>query len=101
MSTNPARNLYQEPKQKLSEKVSLNVNNFGSIARSFSSPSSSHSLAQSISQFTNLESSITDSYENLKKLALLQIHFQYQFEAIEKNCHLLENLKEQAQSMRR
>ena len=39
--------------------------------------------------------------QNLKKLQLLHIHMNYQFENIEKNVHQLENLKEQAQSMRR
>lgn len=49
-------------------------------------------------------SRINNSYlftQNLKKMALLPIHMNYQFDAIEKMVQNLEALKEVGQTMRR
>ncbi|ODN05006.1 hypothetical protein Ocin01_01649, partial [Orchesella cincta] len=97
-----AKLLYQEPRQKLCEKVKLNVSSFGSVASSMINGKAQHQpLTMAIQSFVAREGHIEDSYENLKKMALLPIHMNYQFEAIEKMVQNLEALKEVGQTMRR
>jgi len=97
-----ARALYQEPKNKLCEKICLNVHSFGNVAEAVVRGKEQHQpLTQAISNFVSMEKHIEESHENLKKLALLNMHMTYQFEAIAKSTQQLDDLKECSMSMRR
>jgi len=103
-STAQAKSIFHEPKSKLCERVTAHLNSIGGIANSLgrgASGKAQESVRQAIDSFVATENHISASEENLKKLQLLHIHMNYQFENIEKNVQQLENLKEQAQSMRR
>ncbi|XP_021955322.1 uncharacterized protein LOC110851735 [Folsomia candida] len=97
-----AKLLYRDPKNKLCEKICLNVHSFGSLAESIVHGKEQHQpLTQAINNFVSTEKHIEESHENLKKLAVLNLHMTYQYDAINKFSQQLDQLKEVSQSMRR
>ncbi|XP_059480295.1 BLOC-1-related complex subunit 7 [Neocloeon triangulifer] len=101
-SSTSARSLFSESKTRLADRVQVNVNNVASVARQISRGSRANdALSHSARAFCQHEQTIANSEENLKKMNLAVAHLGYQYEAISKNCLLLEDVKEQVRAMQR
>ncbi|CAB3382005.1 Hypothetical predicted protein [Cloeon dipterum] len=101
-SSTSARSLFAESKSRLADRVQVNVNNIASVARQISRGSrASEAVVHSAKAFCQQEQAVANSEENLKKMTLAVAHLGYQYEAINKNCMLLEDVKEQVRAMQR
>lgn len=123
-SSSSAKNLFCESKRRLADRVTGNVNSAASVARQIVRGSRSNEVSKknnSINQtidlnvllfrlqlllhaaknFAQQESTIENSYQNLKKMELLRQHMGYQCESIVENSKKLEYLKEQVEAMER
>lgn len=101
-SSSSARHLFADSKKRLCERVSVNVNNIGSVARQVVRGSKSNEiLAQSAKNFAQSESTMDNCAQNLRKMELIRQHVGYQHEAIKDSVNKLEYLKEQVSAMER
>ena len=67
-SSTSAKNLFQDSKSRLSERVQVNVNNIGSITRQMQRGSKSHEmLAQTARNFSQTESTMENTFNNLQE----------------------------------
>lgn len=95
-STTSARSLFQDSKNRLADKVQINVNNVASVVRQVQRGSKSHELLmQAASQFGRQEKVIENTENNLKKFPVIVMHLGYQEENIESHLTLLNHLKNQ------
>lgn len=122
-SSSSAKNLFSESKRRLADRVTGNVNSAASVARQIVRGSRSNEvstnnqsthwlpikrvpfhlqlLLHAAKNFAQQDSTIENSYQNLKKMELLRQHMGYQCESIVENSKKLEYLKEQVEAMER
>ncbi|CAD7088460.1 unnamed protein product [Hermetia illucens] len=101
-SSSSARHLFSDSKRRLADRVSVNVNNIGSVARQIvRSSKSTEILMQAAKNFAQLETSIDNSAQNLRKIELVRTHMGYQAEAIRDNTEKLDYVREQVCAMER
>ncbi|KAH9520328.1 BLOC-1- complex subunit 7 [Bulinus truncatus] len=101
MATNRhSNNWNQETKIRLNEKVNSNVNDIGSLSRQVIRGSKSNEfLAQAAKNFASQESYIQNSYETMKKMALLRSQLEFQHSAIERSLKSLDEVQDQVSSI--
>ncbi|CAG9792653.1 unnamed protein product [Diatraea saccharalis] len=101
-SSSSARSLFAESKQRLAERVQVNMNNISSLARQIQRGSKSNELLSKASRdFAATENLMESSEENLKKMHLISVHMGYQFENINKSAQMLAQINEQIAAMQR
>uniref|UniRef100_A0A0K8TNA9 BLOC-1-related complex subunit 7 n=1 Tax=Tabanus bromius TaxID=304241 RepID=A0A0K8TNA9_TABBR len=101
-SSSSARHLFSDSKRRLAERVNVNVNNIGSVARQIVRGSKSNEmLMQAAKSLAQLETTIDGSAQNLRKMELIRAHMGYQFDVIETNAQKLEYIQEQVCAMER
>ncbi|XP_059055908.1 uncharacterized protein LOC131849806 [Achroia grisella] len=101
-SSSSARSLFAESKQRLAERVQVNMNNISSLARQIQRGSKSNELlTKAAREFAGTENLMESSEENLKKMHLISVHMGYQFENIQKSAQMLTEINEKVASMQR
>ncbi|XP_076762899.1 BLOC-1 related complex subunit 7 [Xylocopa sonorina] len=101
-SSTSARSLFVESKMRLADRVQVNVNNIASLARQIQRGSkSSEILMHSARNFAQQEHGLETAEANLKKIALVTNHLEYQMESINRNSMILEEVTEQVRAMQR
>ncbi|XP_076371993.1 BLOC-1 related complex subunit 7 [Tachypleus tridentatus] len=91
-----ARNLFIESKARLSERIQVNVNSVGSLARQVTKGSKTSEILMHTARNFALQEYAMDNMEvNLKRMELLATHLQLQLDAIERSAHVLDDVKEQ------
>lgn len=101
-SSTSARSLFVESKMRLADRVQVNVNNIASLARQIQRGSKSGEiLMHSARNFAQQEHGLEAAETNLKKLALVATHLEYQMESINRNSMVLEEVTEQVRAMQR
>ncbi|XP_012236039.1 BLOC-1-related complex subunit 7 [Linepithema humile] len=101
-SSTSARSLFIESKMRLADRVQVNVNNIASLARQIQRGSKSSEILMHASRnFAQQENGLEMMESNLKKIALITTHLEYQMDAIDKNSAMLEEVTEQVRSMQR
>ncbi|XP_053618032.1 uncharacterized protein BORCS7 [Plodia interpunctella] len=100
-SSSSARSLFAESKQRLAERVQVNINNISSLARQIHRGSKSNELLSAAREMAGLEALMESSEENLKKMQLIAVHMGYQFENIHQSAQMLTEIKEKVSSMQR
>ncbi|XP_065202892.1 BLOC-1-related complex subunit 7 [Planococcus citri] len=99
-STTSARSLFVDSRNRLADRVQVNVNNIASIVRQIQRGSKSHELLmQSASQFVHQERAIENTENNIKKFPLIVTHLGYQQESIEESLSSLHHLKNQVNEL--
>ncbi|XP_035727146.1 BLOC-1-related complex subunit 7-like [Vespa mandarinia] len=101
-SSTSARSLFVDSKMRLADRVQVNVNNIASLARQIQRGSkSSEILMHAAKNFAQQEHGLEMAETNLKKLALIVTHLEYQMESIDRSSVLLEEVTEQVRAMQR
>ncbi|XP_068625049.1 BLOC-1-related complex subunit 7 [Battus philenor] len=101
-SSSSARSLFAESKQRLAERVQVNMNNISSLARQIQRGSKSNELlSKAARDFAAVEYLMENSEQNLKKMQLIAVHIGYQYESIHKSAQMLSEISEQVASMQR
>lgn len=101
-SSSSARSLFAESKQRLAERVQVNMNNIASLARQIQRGSKSNELlSKAARDMASTEHQMENSEENLKKMQLIAVHIGYQYENIHKSAQMLTDINEQIASMQR
>ncbi|XP_063387916.1 BLOC-1-related complex subunit 7 [Cydia fagiglandana] len=101
-SSSSARSLFAESKQRLAERVQVNMNNISSLTRQIQRGSRSNELlTKAAREFVAIENIMEGAEENLKKMNLIGVHMGYQFENIHKSAQVLAEINEQVASMQR
>ncbi|XP_063369655.1 BLOC-1-related complex subunit 7 [Cydia strobilella] len=101
-SSSSARSLFAESKQRLAERVQVNMNNISSLTRQIQRGSRSNELlTKAAREFVATENIMEGAEENLKKMHLIGVHMGYQFENIHKSAQVLAEINEQVASMHR
>ncbi|XP_026499394.1 uncharacterized protein LOC113403147 [Vanessa tameamea] len=101
-SSSSARSLFAESKQRLAERVQVNMNNIASLARQIQRGSKSNELlSKAARDFAATEHLMEGSEENLKKMQLISVHMGYQYENIHKSAQMLTEINEQIAMMHR
>lgn len=101
-SSTSARSLFSDSKNRLADRVQVNVNNIASLARQVVRGSkSSEILMHSARNFAMNEHAIENSESNLKKLQLFNIHIGNQLDSMLRSAQQMEEVKEQVRAMQR
>ena len=101
-SSTSAKNLFQDSKRRLSERVQVNVNNLGSIARQTQRGSrSGEILHQTAKQFCQTESTMENSFNNLQRMQVLLAQMAHQQQTIKDNATKIDGVQEQIRDMQR
>ena len=101
-SSTSARNLFQDSKRRLSERVQVNINNLGSIVRQVQRGSkSAEMLQQSAKHFCQAESTMENSFNNLQRMQVLLAQMAHQQQTIKTSMDNVEEVKEQIRDMQR
>ncbi|XP_061724285.1 BLOC-1-related complex subunit 7 [Cydia pomonella] len=101
-SSSSARSLFAESKQRLAERVQVNMNNISSLTRQIQRGSRSNELlTKAAREFVASENLMEGAEENLKKMNLIGVHMGYQFENILKSAQVLAEINEQVAAMHR
>jgi len=101
-SSTSAKNLFQDSKQRLSDRVKVNINNIGSLTRQIQRGSKSNEiLAQTTKNFCNTESSISNTQSNLERMQVLVAQLSQQQESVETTCDKITQVKEQVRDLQR
>ncbi|XP_012266314.1 BLOC-1-related complex subunit 7 [Athalia rosae] len=101
-SSTSARSLFVDSKMRLADRVQVNVNNVASLARQIQRGSrSSEILMHSSRNFALQENGFENAEANLKKLALITAHLEFQLDAIDRSSGKLEEVTEQVRAMQR
>lgn len=101
-SSTSARNLFQDSKRRLAERVQTNVNNIGSVTRQIQRGSRSHEmLAQTARNFSQTESTMENTFNNLQKLQVLLAQMNQSEKSIEESVKHLPDVREQIRDMQR
>ncbi|XP_063629443.1 uncharacterized protein LOC134800817 [Cydia splendana] len=101
-SSSSARSLFAESKQRLAERVQVNMNNISSLTRQIQRGSKSNELlTKAAREFVATENIMEGAEENLKKMNLIGVHMGYQFENIHKSAQVLAEINEQVACMHR
>ncbi|CAG4939501.1 unnamed protein product [Colias eurytheme] len=101
-SSSSARSLFAESKQRLAERVQVNMNNITSLARQIQRGSKSNEHLMKAARDTASTEPLMESTEaNLKKMQLISVHMGYQYESILKSAQILSEAGEQAANLHR
>merc|ERR1711971_1312593 len=101
-SSTSARNLFQDSKRRLAERVQVNVNNIGSITRQMQRGSKSHDmLAQTARNFSQTESTMENTSNNLQEMQVLMAQMNQSQRSIEESVERLPDVREQVRDMQR
>ena len=101
-SSTSAKNLFQDSKSRLSERVQVNVNNIGSITRQMQRGSKSHEmLAQTARNFSQTESTMENTFNNLQEMQVLMAQMNQNQRSIEDSVERLPDVREQVRDMQR
>ncbi|CAH0717846.1 unnamed protein product, partial [Brenthis ino] len=101
-SSSSARSLFAESKQRLAERVQVNMNNIASLARQIQRGSKSNELlSKAARDFAATEHLMEGSEENLKKMKLIAVHMGYQYDNILASAQMLTEISEQVATMQR
>jgi len=101
-SSTSAKNLFQDSKRRLAERVQVNVNNIGSVTRQIQRGSKSHEiLMQTCKNFSSAESTMENTFNNLQKMQVLMAQIQHNQLAVESSISKLPEVSEQISMMRR
>ncbi|KAG6465176.1 uncharacterized protein LOC115453635 [Manduca sexta] len=101
-SSSSARSLFAESKQRLAERVQVNMNNISSLSRQIQRGSKSNELlTKAAREMASTESQMENCEENLKKMQLIAVHIGYQFENIHKSALVLNEISELISDMQR
>ncbi|XP_022818430.1 uncharacterized protein LOC111350940 [Spodoptera litura] len=101
-SSSSARSLFAESKQRLAERVQVNMNNISSLTRQIQRGSKSNELlSKAAREMASTEHQMETSEENLKKMQLIAVHMGYQFENIQKSAQMLTEIGEKVNAMQR
>ncbi|XP_014212135.1 BLOC-1-related complex subunit 7 [Copidosoma floridanum] len=101
-SSTSARSLFVESKNRLADRIQVNINNISSLARQIQRGSKSNEiLMNSARTFAQQEQGFENAEVNLKKLALISTHLEFQLNAIEECSAKLEEVTEQVRAMQR
>lgn len=101
-SSTSARNLFQESKQRLAERLQVNINSIGSLTRQIQRGSKSQEiLGQTVRNFANTEGTIVNTEQNLAKLQVIVAQLQQQQQSVETSCEKISQVREQVRDMQR
>ncbi|XP_015601004.1 BLOC-1-related complex subunit 7 [Cephus cinctus] len=101
-SSTSARSLFVDSKMRLADRVQVNVNNVASLARQIQRGSkSSEILMHAARNFSLQEHGLENAETNLRKLALITSHLEYQLDSIDRSSIKLEEVTEQVRAMQR
>jgi len=95
-SASSARNLFTESKARLSDRIQVNVNSTGSLAKQIVRGSKTNeTLMHTARNFALQEYAVENSETNLKRMQLLTNHLNLQLDSIQKSVNHIEDIKEQ------
>ncbi|KAG8185068.1 hypothetical protein JTE90_017082 [Oedothorax gibbosus] len=95
-SASSARNLFIESKARLSDRIQVNVNSTGSLAKQIvKSSKSNETLMHTARNFALQEYAVENSETNLKKMQLLTNNLNMQLDNIQKSALVIKDVKEQ------
>ena len=101
-SSTSAKNLFQDSKRRLSERVQVNVNNIGSVTRQMQRGSRSHDmLAQTARNFCQTETTMENTFNNLQKMQVLMAQLNQNENSIDNSLRHLPDVQEQIRDMQR
>ncbi|XP_063695536.1 uncharacterized protein LOC134826953 [Culicoides brevitarsis] len=101
-SSTSAKLLFQDSKKRLADRIAVNLNNAGSVARQvFRGSKSSEILMQTAKSFAQMESTMDNTSQTLKKMEAIHQQLGYQYEAMNDACNHLDFVKEQVGAMQR
>jgi len=101
-SSTSARNLFQDSKQRLAERVQANINSVGSLTRQIQRGSKSQEiLQQTVKNFSSCEGAISNTDSNLEKLQVIVAQLQNQQQTVEVSCDKISQVREQVRDMQR
>ena len=107
-SSTSARTLFADSKQRLAERVVVNVHNVGSVARQVHKNSSSasrtsqgESPAAAARSLCQAEAVMENSFNNLQKAQVLMAQLNYQHGMVAAGMDRLEGVREQIRDMQR
>ena len=93
-SSTSARNLFQDSKLRLSERVQANINNIGSLSRQIQRGSKSQEiLQQTVKNLSSCESAIANSEANLGKLQVVLAQLQSQHRSVLTSCDKISQVR--------
>lgn len=93
-SSTSARNLFQESKQRLAERVQVNINSIGSLTRQIQRGSKSQEiLGQTVKNFAHTEVTIANTEQNLAKLQVIVAQLQQQQQSVETSCEKISQVR--------
>lgn len=101
-SSSSARNLFQESKRRLSDRVQTNVNNIGSLAKQILKGSKSNEmLAHSTKNFCQTEGTMESSFNHLQKMQVILAQLNQQEQTVRNSIEKLSEVQEQIRDMQR
>jgi len=101
-SSTSARNLFQESKQRLAERVQANISSIGSLTRQIQRGSKSQEiLQQTVKNFSSCEGAVANTESNLSKLQVVLAQLQNQQKTVETSCDKISQVREQVRDMQR
>ena len=101
-SSTSAKNLFQDSKRRLAERVQVNINNVGSVTRQVQRGSRSHDmLAQTARNFCQTETTMENTFNNLQKMQVLMAQLNQQENSMDDNLRHLPDIREQIRDMQR
>jgi len=107
-SSTSARNLFQESKQRLAERVQVNINSIGSLTRQIQRGSKSQEIlgqvlhftvsypnlpCQTVKNFAHTEVTIANTEQNLAKLQVIVAQLQQQQQSVETSCEKISQVR--------
>ena len=94
-------NWNQETKSRLNDRITVNVNELGSLARQVIRGSKSNEfLAQAAKNFASQESYVHNSYETMKKMDLIRSQLEFQQSAIKRSLGYLDEIQDHITSIK-
>jgi len=101
-SSTSAKNLFHDSKQKLSERVQVNINSIGSLVRQIQKGSRSNDiLGQTVKNFAATETAIASTAHQLDRISVLTAQLAEQQERVDISCDKISQVKEQVRDMQR
>ena len=101
-SSTSARNLFQDSKLRLAERVQANITSIGSLARQIQRGSKSQEiLQQTVKNLTSCEGAIENTEANINKLQVVLAQLQSQHKSVETSCDKIIQVREQVRDMQR
>ena len=93
-SSTSARNLFQDSKVRLAERVQSNITSIGSLARQIQRGSKSQEiLQQTVKNLVSCEGAIENTDANLKRLQVTLAQLQSQQKSVETSCDKISQVR--------